>query len=885
MNGFVGEALAKDPRQRYQSVQAFAKALEDASRTPVLRPVTAQVPAVKAASEAKNEFPAFRYFAQKAAAPVKQDVHLPLPPAGAPVWQQARMFTSLQRNRLRMLQKVRAFWVNGVLKESLRGAAFIPVGLDEQQDAVASPWSANLPQSEGHSRALAPGISISEVYDQAGGELLILGEAGSGKTTLLLELTRHLLDRAERDESAPMPIVFLLSAWAAKQQPLEEWLIEELNSKYQVPYPLAEFWIRNEMILPLLDGLDEVEANVRSACVVAINTYKKAYGLSALVVCSRLTDYLLYPPRIILNNAVVIRPLTLQQIDDYLKSSGEHWMQFSQLLHSSLSLQQLVTTPLMLNIITLAFQDKSPEDFLNAADPEEHGRWLFNTYVEQMLQRHPTKFSHRPQQLVKWLGYLADQMQRRGQTVFYLEQIQPDWIENIQWARFYKWFAVMLPGALIGALTGILCNVLLFHAGSIGVISIDAVYGTVMGYMFSGRKAPLSSSDGQPVSPGSAKKSFLTGQHIKTVLFVGLITFFCMGMSKGWAAGMVNGIVLGLLSFPLSIFIHRNREADYRRYPKPGGTPFPLEHLIVGVLAGLACGVTSAITILVTQGFSGSSFSFLLSLYLRDSLRNALLGTLLSLLLVKNDGIIHRAEILSWSWKKFWQSFKSLKKLLFDVLVGLVIAVVFASKQLFQGNMNNVFSVGLTTGVLVVIGMRLSYAIWRGVSSSNLDDRHRYRPNEGIRRSLHHGLLGGVNGIVTATLFSVITSVIAGVLSYGASGLENHSKLLAGVALGLSNALLLTPSGGVLLSLLLGGLAFLQYSMLRFVLWCAGKMPLNLQQLLDAATTCILLHKAGGGYLFIHRFLRDYFASLDKKVPFQEKAYTSPEEEQLVRHL
>ena len=82
---------------------------------------------------------------------------------------------------------------------------------------------------------LSPGTTITEIYDHSGGELLILGEAGSGKTTLLLELARNLLDRAERDETAPIPVILPLSSWTEKQLPLEEWFIEELNAKYQVP--------------------------------------------------------------------------------------------------------------------------------------------------------------------------------------------------------------------------------------------------------------------------------------------------------------------------------------------------------------------------------------------------------------------------------------------------------------------------------------------------------------------------------------------------------------------------------------------------------------------------------------------------------------------------
>ena len=597
----------------------------------------------------------------------------------------------------------------------------------------------------------------------------------------------------------------------------------------------GEQWVRNEMLLPLLDGLDEVAAHVRSACVVAINTYKVEHGLSSLVVCSRLTEYLLFPPRVLLHSAIVVRPLVLQQIEDYLrKSVGQNFDLIYQLLRNDLVLQQLVTKPLTLNIIAVACQDRSPEEILQICLSHGRYQYLFGLYVEQMLCRYQTATSFSPQQLTDSLAYLAMQMQRHNQTVFYLEQLQPDWIEDARWLRFYREFAVMLPGALIGALTGILSNVLFFHAGSIGVIYIDAIYGTVMGYMLSGKRPDYSSTAEQPALPENPKSSLLKGEYFNTVLFVGLITFLFMGLSKGWLAGLVNGIFLGLLSFPLSLFFQKSCETQsharvaYNKQAQPAAMLFPFEHLKKGTLAGLACGLTSVITIIVNQNVSNENFAFLLTLGVRDSLRNALLGTLLSLLLANNDGFIHRAEIVSWSWKIFFKSIKVSKNIVYDALLGITIGAIFAGKQLFQGNTNNIVSAGLGTGLLVVISTRLIYALLRGVSNRRLDDHYRSKPNEGIRRSLSHGLVGSVIGIFVTTCFSVITSVIAALLSYGLSSLPPNSIWLASVGVGLSNALLLAPTGGLLAGLLLGGLAFLQYTILRFILWRTRKLSQGL---------------------------------------------------------
>src|SRR5262249_57030025 len=147
---------------------------------------------------------------------------------------QARLSVA-HTNRQLLLQRVRLFWITGVLERSLHGAALLALGLQEQPAAVANPWRLVIQESEGPGAPLPVGTRITEVYDKAHGELLILGEPGSGKTTLLLELARDLLDRAKQEQDALMPVVFNLSSWVRKRQPLAIWLIEELEERYQVP--------------------------------------------------------------------------------------------------------------------------------------------------------------------------------------------------------------------------------------------------------------------------------------------------------------------------------------------------------------------------------------------------------------------------------------------------------------------------------------------------------------------------------------------------------------------------------------------------------------------------------------------------------------------------
>src|SRR6266487_6704454 len=88
-----------------------------------------------------------------------------------------------RRNRNAMLAKVRSRWITGVFEQSLDGAPFIKLHLHEQIDAVANPWEQVLHLPDQSIHPLSFSTSIVQIYDNAGGELLILGEPGSGKTT------------------------------------------------------------------------------------------------------------------------------------------------------------------------------------------------------------------------------------------------------------------------------------------------------------------------------------------------------------------------------------------------------------------------------------------------------------------------------------------------------------------------------------------------------------------------------------------------------------------------------------------------------------------------------------------------------------------------------
>lgn len=141
--------------------------------------------------------------------------------------------------------KVRQFWVKGVLEQSVQHAALIKLELDNMPDMVDNPWG---------SMPIETDQSIGEVFDKTGHSLLILGEPGAGKTILLLTLARELLDRCQKQAGMALPVVFNLSSWSHSTKTLSAWLADELSAKYMIPRKIGKKWIEDHRLLLLLDG-------------------------------------------------------------------------------------------------------------------------------------------------------------------------------------------------------------------------------------------------------------------------------------------------------------------------------------------------------------------------------------------------------------------------------------------------------------------------------------------------------------------------------------------------------------------------------------------------------------------------------------------------------
>src|SRR5215470_4663789 len=477
--------------------------------------------------------------------------------------EQSPASTFLSQNRLRLLQRVRSFWITGVLEQSLYSEALITLGLQDQPDAVANPWRFIIQESEQASTPLPAGTRITEIYDEAGGELLILGEPGAGKTTLLLELGRDLLKRSEQEQTHPIPVVFNLSSWRRKRQPLATWLIEELETKYLVPRRVGSDWIDADQILPLLDGLDEVDAASRPACMQAIDEYHRAHSIVPLVVCCRVNEYLWQATPLALCRAVTIQKLSNEQINAYLVRIGEKVAALRAAFQSDSVLQELATTPLMLTILILAYQDVSLAEIKGSVSAEVRREQIFATYTQQMLRRRKADTRYAPEQTISWLSCLAWQMKHQSQTIFSLEQMQPDWLMK-------KWQRRLYYGLITGPICGLFVGL--------------AALGTVLPFLFIVLTTALIS--GLLFGWGSEPETVTKSTKTNTQLWIR--QSLAHSLENGVRIGVAAGLFVGISSF---LYLYLGDFSDWSLGSKIAGA------LAGGLPLGMCMGVCVGLTV------------------------------------------------------------------------------------------------------------------------------------------------------------------------------------------------------------------------------------------------------------------------------------------------
>ena len=502
-------------------------------------------------------------------------------------------------------------WAGGVLHEQqaevrnrlkyvLRDCAPMNVQLSEQPDRV------NLPALESERRLMIagqdselidPGQLMIEVFGREDivGKLLILGTPGAGKTTVLLSLAEQLLVGAIASPQTCIPIIFELSTWKNDNQPIQDWLIEQLYDLYGGDRKLRRYeqWLEKQVLLPLLDGLDELGMERQQKCMAKLNEFTRQYR--QVVVCCRSKEFEESGIRLgNLRGAVALEPLSDRQIQTYLQQVEREglWQQIQktpemqQMLEPNNGEAGLLRVPLFVSLAAAIYDQNQP--FRTKGE-------LLERYVDRQL-RFDMRMSDRRKELERrrWayatvekeptvkvsqqhLGWLAQRLNKSNQVNFVIEKMQPSWLEQSQHQKMYQLLVALgvgfgyagtvslsfglIGGLWVGLIYGLNKGLIIGLIGLIFGLLVSAVvsgltYGLVIGLIFGFTFTLFSKlNDIEPVesfriSILNVRRQIIMGIFKAEFIFWFIFWFIAgiiYGLFSGVPGALLNGLLFGLV--------------------------------------------------------------------------------------------------------------------------------------------------------------------------------------------------------------------------------------------------------------------------------------------------------------------------------------------------
>lgn len=243
-----------------------------------------------------------------------------------------------------------------------------PVELPPRWHLSARPvWgaAAGLPTRSPEGNGLAELLQL--VGTPSGRQVVILGEPGSGKTVLAVLLVLELLEPPQGwGPGRPVPVLFPLSSYRPGSS-LRQWMTVRLTEDHPVLSEnfgpdIAGRLIADGRILPVFDGLDELQPSARAGTVAAIGA---AVGAAPLLLTCRGDEYeaAVTESNEYLRHAQVIE---IEQVGaeaaiDYLRSgvlaADQRWHPVFDRIRAEPdgAVAQTFTTPLMLFLARVAY--------------------------------------------------------------------------------------------------------------------------------------------------------------------------------------------------------------------------------------------------------------------------------------------------------------------------------------------------------------------------------------------------------------------------------------------------------------------------------------------------------------------------------------------------
>lgn len=474
--------------------------------------------------------------------------------------------------------------------------------------------------------------------------MVITGAPGAGKTVLAVELIMALLeDRAPAD-----PVPMRLSAASldlGADTPVERWLVTHLVDVYEMPPRSAQALVDAGRILPVVDGLDELDAtdspgfgSRAGQAMRAFNAYQRYRGRAELIVTCRSEHYAALTGDLawVEDAAMVeIRPVSAAQAREFITAravDARRWDKVLDLVRRDRRgrLAAALATPWRLTLATIVYEqrdaaggflrdpDELADPVLDTADAvRDH---LLGLFLPAALAAQP----YHPAQAHRWLAVLAGYLDRNavtGRSLGGRELSGTDIVPHELWplagsrrprvltlAIFVLiWLAasaILLAPVLIGVTAASVTRLLLSGPGI--MFALPGVLGAVLLVAAAAGKswstvwpAPHRVSFGQFRTPRGRRQ-------------------LAEGVPLGLAAGVVAGVAFGALSGPavavaaglavaVAVGLAAGLTSELAEDPGAGSADprSIIRHdLLFGLLAGLPAGLAVALAAGAVSGLA-----------------------------------------------------------------------------------------------------------------------------------------------------------------------------------------------------------------------------------------------------------------------------------------
>ncbi|GID33465.1 hypothetical protein C8E87_8105 [Paractinoplanes brasiliensis] len=229
--------------------------------------------------------------------------------------------------------------------------------------------------------------------------LVMLGEPGAGKSLLAVHLTVQML--ARRRPGAPVTVLLSAASWNPVQ-PLDDWIADQLIAQDRrlattVPGPnatsrsLARDLVAGGFVLPVLDGLDELDDERQRAALIGLS-HAAVAGREFVVTC-RTQPYKAavsacgpIPATVVAELLPIPSAEAAQHLADSATADDLRWSPVLEHLQKAgrAPLTRALSTPLMIWLARTVYQDRErdPSELLTA-------RWAASKEgIEQHLLEH-----------------------------------------------------------------------------------------------------------------------------------------------------------------------------------------------------------------------------------------------------------------------------------------------------------------------------------------------------------------------------------------------------------------------------------------------------------------------------------------------------------------